>query len=82
MASSRRDGFRWWIFFACTVLGTFLGIFFQRFDVTASLFRNLIDLGFDLKDLNLLAADLGFRFYLHMNLGTFLGGAVGLWLAR
>jgi hypothetical protein len=82
MPAFRGVSLRWWIFLACVVLGTFLGIFFQRFDVTAPLFRDVVRFEVDVRNIDLLALDFGFHFGLRLNLGTFFGGVAGLWAAR
>ena len=73
---------RWLLFLACVVLGTFLGIFFQHFAVTAPLFRDIVDFKFAVGDIDLLAVRFGFNFGLRMNLGTLFGGIAGILVAR
>ncbi|MDR1885088.1 MAG: hypothetical protein LBQ56_02350 [Synergistaceae bacterium] len=73
---------RWLLFVACVILGTFIGIFFQHFSTTAPLFRDIVDFNVGVSDVDLLAARFGFHFGLRMNLGTFLGGAAGLFLVK
>ncbi len=73
---------RWLFFLACVILGTFIGIFFQHFSVTAPLFRDIVRFNVGVNEIDLLAINFGAHFGLRMNLGTFFGGVVGLWLAR
>lgn len=82
MVSSRVYSVRWLLFLVCLVLGTFLGIFFQRFSATAPLFRDIVALKLGVKEFDLLAFRFGFHFVLRMNLGTFFGGVIGVWAAR
>lgn len=73
---------RWWIFIACIVLGTFMGIFFQHFAVTAPLFRDIVSFNVNIGQIDLLAVKFGFQFGMRLNLGTLFGGIIGLWVAR
>ena len=73
---------KWLLFVACVVLGTFLGIFFQHFAVTAPLFRDIVDFKFGVGEIDLLAVKFGFNFGLRMNLGTLFGGIAGLLVVR
>ena len=73
---------RWWIFLACVVLGTFMGLFFQHVSTTAPLFRDVVRWGWNVDRVDFLALEFGFHFALRLNLGTLLGGVVGLWVAR
>lgn len=73
---------RWLLFLACVVLGTFMGIFFQHFSVTAPLFRDIVNFTVGVEQIDLLAVNFGFHLGLRMNLGTLFGGIVGVWVAR
>jgi hypothetical protein len=73
---------RWWMLVVAIVIGTLIGFYLQRFVPTAPYFRNIVSVGFNFQDFNLLVVDFGLKFYLHVNLGTLIGGIVGLWLAR
>ena len=73
---------RWLVFLACVILGTFMGIFFQHFSVTAPLFRDIVNLKFGVGEVDLLAVSFGFNFGLRMNLGTLFGGIAGILVAR
>ncbi len=79
---ARGYSLKWFLFLSCVVLGTFLGIFFQHFSVTAPLFRDIVNFNIGVSEVDLLALKFGFRFGLRMNLGTFFGGAIGLFLVR
>jgi hypothetical protein len=73
---------RWLLFVACVILGTFIGIFFQSFSTTAPLFKDVIDFTLGVENIDLLAVRFGFHFGLRMNLGTFIGGVIGLIAAK
>ncbi|HOI80692.1 MAG: hypothetical protein WCS47_05725 [Thermovirgaceae bacterium] len=73
---------RWWILLLCVILGGFIGVYLQRFPLTERFFRDIIDIGFDLKSLDLIVVDFGLRLYVRMNLGTFLGGVTGVLMIR
>jgi len=82
MAVLRTNSGKWLVVFFCTVLGTFLGVFFQHFSVTAPLFRDIVDLSAGPVSADLLALRFSFGFGLRLNLGTLFGGLVGLWITR
>ncbi len=82
MVIARGYSVRWLLFLACIVLGTFLGIFFQHFDVTAPLFRDIVNFTLGVDEIDLLAVKFGFHLGLRMNLGTLFGGIAGIWMAR
>ncbi|MFA5621552.1 MAG: hypothetical protein WC948_02465 [Thermovirgaceae bacterium] len=72
----------WWIVTLCIIFGSFVGVYLQRFTVTERFFRNIIDAGFDMRNINLIVIDFGFRLYIRANLGTFLGGIFGVLAIR
>ncbi|HON34317.1 MAG TPA: hypothetical protein PL052_05455 [Synergistales bacterium] len=72
----------WPVLILCLILGSFLGVFLQGFPATGRLFRNIIDFGLDMRNLDLVIIDLGFRFYIHANLGTLIGGILGILVMR
>jgi hypothetical protein len=72
----------WWIVTLCIIFGAIVGVFLQGFPVTERFFRNIIDVGFDMKNINLVVIDFGFRLYVRANLGTLLGGILGVWVIR
>ncbi|HCA40970.1 MAG TPA: hypothetical protein DEP01_05415 [Aminobacterium sp.] len=82
MALGRSGNVRWWMLIICIIIGTLLGFYLQKFTLTAPYFRNIISIGFDLHDVRLAIMDFGLKFYLHCNVGTLIGGIVGLWIAR
>jgi septum formation protein len=47
----------------CVILGGFIGVYLQRFPLTERFFRDIIDIGFDLKSLDLIVVDFGLRLY-------------------
>ena len=57
-------------------------VFLQRFQATERLFRNIIDVGFDMRNLDLIFIDLGFRLYIRANLGSLIGGTFGVLVVR
>jgi hypothetical protein len=79
---AKAHSFRWMFFVLCVILGTFLGIFFQHFNTTAPLFKDIISFTVGVEEMDLLAVRFGFHFGIRMNLGTFLGGVIGLMAAR
>jgi len=70
------------VIFASLLLGTAAGMFFQQFTVTAPLFKNFVDFSFSVKEINLLFIRFGLLFGLKINLGTILGGVVGIFASR
>ena len=64
------------------LLGTWLGIFFQRFPATAVLFSNVVDFTFNLKEINLVMLKFGFLFSLKLNLGTLIGALTGIVISK
>ena len=82
MRASLGGNRRWWVFLACVVLGTFLGIFFQQFTTTAPLFRDVVRWSWRVEQVDFLALQFGFHFALRLNLGSLLGGVAGLWAIR
>ncbi|QTX33275.1 hypothetical protein KAR29_05150 [Aminithiophilus ramosus] len=77
-----RGGAHWTFVILLVLLGTFLGVYLQRFDVTAPFFRDVIRSGFDLRDVDLVFMQFGLSFHLRLNLGSLLGGLVSLWILR
>jgi hypothetical protein len=82
MALAKSGGMRWGIVFLFLVLGTWLGIFLQRFSASASLFSNVIDFVIDVKQIDLIMIRFGFYFALKMNLGTLIGAVAGIVASR
>lgn len=82
MVIARAYSVRWVLFLACIVFGTFMGIFFQRFGVTAPLFQDIVNFTVSVDRIDLLALNFGFHVGLRMNLGTLFGGIAGIWAAR
>ncbi|MEG1798896.1 MAG: hypothetical protein RR214_01820 [Synergistaceae bacterium] len=82
MAMARSSSFKFGIIFLCLIMGTWLGIFLQRFAPTAAIFTNVVDFTFNLKELDLVMLKFSFLFALKLNLGTLLGGVAGLWISR
>lgn len=80
--AARGYSVRWLLFLACVILGTFIGIFFQHFSTTAPLFRDVVSFAVRVDQVDLLALRFGFHVGMRLNLGTFLGGVVGLLMAR
>ncbi|WP_029165801.1 hypothetical protein [Aminiphilus circumscriptus] len=79
MAATRRT---WGLLLLTAILGTVLGIFCQRIPLLAPYFRTLAAPGLHVETVDLIFAVFGFKFFLQINLGTLLGGVVGLWLVR
>ena len=79
---SRSAASRWWVLLICIILGGFIGVYLQRFPVTERYFRNIIDIGFDLRNVDLIIVHFGLRVFLRLNLGTILGGIAGVLMIR
>jgi len=73
-------GIPWWLVILLVFFGTVVGAFLQRFDGLDTLFRDFARAGFDLREVDLLFVRFGLSFFFRINLGTLLGGVVGLWL--
>jgi hypothetical protein len=82
MSALKASTRRWGIVFLCLLLGTWLGVFFQHFDATALIFKNFVDIAFNVKDIDIVMLKFGIFFGLKINLGTIFGGAIGVWLTR
>jgi hypothetical protein len=82
MALVKSGRLRWGIIFLFLILGTWLGIFLQRFSASAALFSNVIDLMIDVKQVDLIMLRFGFHFALKMNLGTLIGAVAGIVASR
>ena len=74
---AKADPARWWILVLCIILGGFIGFYLQRFPVTERYFRDIVNMGFDVGDIDLLFIRFGFKFLVRLNLGTFIGGGIG-----
>lgn len=70
----------WWLVVLLVFFGTAVGVFLQRFGGLDTLFRDFARAGFDLREVDLVFVQFGLSFFLRINLGTLLGGVVGLWL--
>jgi hypothetical protein len=79
MAATRRT---WGLLLLAALLGTVLGIFCQRIPLLAPYFRTLAAPGLHVETVDLIFVTFGFKFFFQVNLGTLLGGMVGLWLVR
>lgn len=64
------------------ILGTWLGLFLQRFPATAILFSNVVDFTFDVREINIVMIRLGFLFSLKLNLGTLIGAITGIVITK
>lgn len=82
MALTKSGTLRWGLLFLCIILGTWLGIFLQRFAITAPLFSNVVDFVVDIRQIDLVMLNFGFHFGLNLNLGTLFGGLIGISLVR
>lgn len=82
MLLPRNNSFRWLVFFVCLFLGTLLGVFLQRFQATGELFRDVGNLSAAVERVDLLIVHAGFYVGFRVNLGTLLGGLMGIWAAR
>ncbi len=83
MALVKSASIRWGVIFLCMILGTWLGLFLQRFSATTSLlFSNIVDFTVDVREIDLLMLRLGFLFALKLNLGTLIGAIAGIVITR
>ncbi|NLV81889.1 MAG: hypothetical protein GXZ18_02625 [Synergistaceae bacterium] len=82
MALVRSTTLRCLIIFLCLVLGTWVGIFLQQYSSTAPLFTNIVDFVIDINKIDLLMIKIGFLFAVKLNLGTVIGGIIGIWAIR
>ncbi|MDR1472448.1 MAG: hypothetical protein LBS75_07980 [Synergistaceae bacterium] len=82
MSIAKISAHKWLIFIACVIFGTLLGIFFQHFETTVPIFKDIANFRIAVRKVDLLALSFGFDFALRMNLGTFVGGVVGLLFIR
>lgn len=82
MALVRSTTLRYFIIFLCLVFGTWFGIFLQQYQATSALFANIIDFAIDINKIDLVMIKFGFLFSVKLNLGTVIGGIVGIWAAR
>lgn len=73
---------RWGVVFICIILGTLVGVFLQRFAVTAAMFSNFINFTFDIRQVDLVVLRFGVYLGLKVNVGTIIGGLLGVLLAR
>lgn len=73
---------RWGVFFICLVMGTWFGLFMQRFGVVSAVFANFVDFTIDIRQIDLAMLRLGFLFALRINAGTIIGGILGILIAR
>lgn len=82
MAFAKSGRLRWGIIFLFLVLGTWLGIFLQRFSASAALFSNVVDFAIDVRQIDMIMIRLGFHFALKVNLGTLIGAVAGIVASR
>lgn len=68
--------------FLCLLLGTFMGVYLQRFSLTSLVFRDVVNTGFDLSNVDLVFMRFGLMFGVRLNFGSLLGALAGLWLTR
>lgn len=79
---TRSGASRWWILVLCIILGGFIGVYLQSFPLTGNYFRDILNIGFDIGNVDLLFVSFGFKIFLRFNLGTFIGGIIGVLLVR
>ena len=82
MALVKSASLRWGVIFLCMILGTWFGLFLQRFSATSLLFSNIVDFTVDVREIDLLMLRLGFLFALKLNLGTLIGAICGIVITR
>ena len=79
MASS---GSRCWYVLVFVFIGTLLGLYLQRFQMTSVFFRDILSVGFNIQDVDLGVFSFGLKFSFRCNPGTIVGAVAGLWLSR
>lgn len=82
MAGMSSRGTRWAMVILFLLLGTFMGVYLQRFSLTSLIFRDVVNTGFDLKNVDLVFLRFGLMFGVRLNLGSLLGAIAGLWICR
>lgn len=82
MAWAKNSTIRWGVILICLVLGTWLGLFMQRFGATSAIFANFVNFSVDIKQIDIVMLRFGFFFAVKINLGTVIGGALGVWVSR
>ena len=80
MSFIKNSSIRWGVILLCMILGTWLGLFFQRFPATSVLFANVVDFTIDIRQIDLVS--IGFLFALKLNLGTLIGAITGIVITR
>lgn len=71
---------KWWIILIALVTGSLAGIYLRRFDILEPYFRTFFSPGFSLDELDLVFASFSISFHFHCNLGTIIGGVLGIWI--
>lgn len=82
MALAKSGRFRWGIILLLLIMGTWLGIFLQRFGATAAIFTNFVDFAIDVKQVDLVMLKFGFHLAFKINLGTIIGAIAGIGVSR
>lgn len=82
MALAKSGRFRWGIILLLLIMGTWLGIFLQRFGATSAIFTNFVDFAIDVKQVDLIMLRFGFHLTLKINLGTIIGAIAGIGISR
>lgn len=82
MALIRSNSLKFVIILIGLIFGTWVGVLLQQFPATATLFKNIVDFTIDIKKVDLLMIKFGFLFSVKLNLGTVIGGVIGIWAAR
>lgn len=82
MAVVKSATLRCGIIFLCLILGTWTGIYLQRYPATSAIFANVVDFAIDIKQVDLVMIKVAFMFALKLNLGTLIGGIAGIWASR
>ena len=80
MAFFSGTGKKWLILVIALIIGTLSGMYLERFPILKPYFGKFFSPGFDIADLDLAFADFSMKFYFHCNLGTLIGGILGIWI--
>ncbi|MDO5115078.1 MAG: hypothetical protein Q4D58_03135 [Synergistaceae bacterium] len=82
MSFIKSSSVRWGVILLCMILGTWLGLFFQRFPATEALFSNVVDFTIDIRQIDLIMIRAGLLFAMKINLGTLIGAITGIVITR
>jgi hypothetical protein len=80
LASFSGIGKKWWILIFTIIIGSLAGMYLRHFPIIRPYLGDFFSPGFNIADLDLAFADFSMKFYFHCNLGTLIGGILGIWI--